>query len=310
MDAWWDERDVLRAVRESERSYKAEQARNLERAARSSQKHARRRYRREKQAALLASERLAEAEADERFQADLQAAIEESTRAARRDAVSNELEKLERKIKRIKAQSVDDADAATADVRTAARAFDRAVADADADIRNVMEFVHGCWRRQQGNLCGWHAIDIVLCALGVRDALTHDEFRAVLTRVAGSYTNYLSDTGYSIEALVVVLNEFDLANETVFFAATDTRPAFVRRLEDRAPQTADALIVGNSVHWMAFVRVNGSWFNVDSQNPSKKMRACNITSNAHYVKNGFDGVREYIETGVPEGGAVIVVRRA
>lgn len=59
--------------------------------------------------------------------------------------------------------------------KRAGRAADVAL-EAASNAKAAMEAVTRCWRPQESNYCGWHAVDVVLCVLGNSRHLTRKEF--------------------------------------------------------------------------------------------------------------------------------------
>ena len=142
--------------------------------------------------------------------------------------------------------------------------------------------VQNCWERQEGNLCGLHAVNVVLCVLKNGKKLTQDEFEFQMMHYAENELEYMPDVnpeqhfkmlysgGYSIDALKRVLQKNGLMVEDKMKDTKDPiDEAFIESLH-----VARAIIVGTGGHWIALIKktievdsriLEDLWFDVDSQ---------------------------------------------
>ena len=143
--------------------------------------------------------------------------------------------------------------------------------------------VVACWQPQIRNLCGLHSVHVVLCALSRKNAGAED------TREKYALHDVLNDFDKEIcqnfpaaaqmpreERNSTYENNLDssgLNRETIQFALTNIlNDEFdVTAVEDPSQASQPfgntvAIIAGTGTHWLAFVKVDGFWFNADSMN--------------------------------------------
>lgn len=176
------------------------------------------------------------------------------------------------------------------------------------DTQAVMAAVDRCWREQEENYCGWHAVSVVLCVLELKENLTKSEF----DKLRKFEITYDPSDGYTVEALQNVLDHYGLNVETIYHPIGNPDGFdydIVTRLTNSA--VPRALIIGNTNHWWAIVRKGESWFNADSQNAARRSAACNMVSSVWYFKDGIKGVidhiRQKVSDGSLNGGGVLVI---
>ena len=104
---------------------------------------------------------------------------------------------------------------------------------ASKDARAAMAAVDDCWQPQKGQLCGWHAVRVVLCVLK-NNSISRDKFNKDMMpskeNQEGMGINsdtirgilYKSDKGYTIDAITNVLTRNHLDVQHIF---ADLHPA-------------------------------------------------------------------------------------
>ena len=200
------------------------------------------------------------------------------------------------------------------------------------DARAAMAAVDDCWQPQKGQLCGWHAVRVVLCVLK-NNSISRDKFNKDMMpskeNQEGMGINsdtirgilYKSDKGYTIDAITNVLTRNHLDVQHIFAdlrpVSDSTRRSMTReqrehfdtnmkKLEIDEPR---AIIVGNGKHWAALIKHGISWFNADSTNERTMSLMCMMSSPVLYFTLGIRGVIEYIKKVATKHATGILVIR-
>ena len=165
--------------------------------------------------------------------------------------------------------------------------------------------VVACWQPQIGSFCGIHSVHVVLCALSRKNAGAED------TREKYALHDVLNDSDKFLcqnvpyarqmpreERDIMFHNNLDssgLNRETIQFALTNNlneEEFEVTAVEDPSQASQPfgntvAIIAGTGIHWLAFVKVDGFWFNADSMN--------NIINNSPLRRISEGGVHDYLK---------------
>ena len=144
--------------------------------------------------------------------------------------------------------------------------------------------VVACWQPQIGSFCGIHSVHVVLCALSRKNAGAEDtREKYALHDVLNDFDKFLcQNVPYARqmpreERDIMFHNNLDpsgLNRETIQFALTNNlneEEFEVTAVEDPSQASQPfgntvAIIAGTGIHWLAFVKVDGFWFNADSMN--------------------------------------------
>ena len=131
--------------------------------------------------------------------AELEAVIQESIRFAEREALGNDITDI---ISIVKPKLT-----LTATLRErASKAL-----EAGNDAKAAMQAVSRCWRPQQSNYCGWHAVDVVLCVLGLNPHISRGDFETQMMPESDpeidARRQLYDEVGYSGDALINVLQK-------------------------------------------------------------------------------------------------------
>jgi hypothetical protein len=144
--------------------------------------------------------------------------------------------------------------------------------------------VVACWQPQIGSFCGLHSVHVVLCALSKQNAGAEDT-RNKYT-LGGMLDNLDKEICQNVpyarempreDRGMMFGNNLDLSGlnrETIQFALTNNlnEEEFEVTAVENPSQASQpfgntvAIIAGTGIHWLAFVKVDGFWFNADSMN--------------------------------------------
>jgi hypothetical protein len=126
---------------------------------------------------------------------------------------------------------------------------------------------------------------------------------------------FYDNIGYSIEALEVVLNHFNLKTVITWHelagggvVGDGQDDTYMRNVADIInDNTADAFICGTKAHWYAIVKKQGFWFQMDSLNKPSESNVCGMKSHAKFCKKGLLTVKLMLHK-IPRGGAFLTIR--
>jgi hypothetical protein len=152
-----------------------------------------------------------------------------------------------------------------------------------ARVKKAHDKVVACWQPQIGSLCGLHSVHVVLCALSRTNTGAEDTRKKyALHDVLNNFDNKICQIVPAAERMSredrnsTFENSFDssgLNRETIQFALTNNlnEEFEVTAVEDPSQASQPfgntvAIIAGTGTHWLAFVKVDGFWFNADSTN--------------------------------------------
>lgn len=243
---------------------------------------------------------------DELARLDLERAVRASVRDSTRADLESGIDSIIGQLQELRFKLDSGQDVSIERVAAESEALASRVREVERDTRKAMTIAQSCWRKQRSNLCGWHAVDVVLCALGVREALELSEFDQLLVSDDFSHEAYYNEEGYGVEALENVMRAHGLRSTSVFRAAGDAGE-FASRVNNISDHDVRAIIMGSGGHWTALVRVNDSWFNADSLNPESPSKTCGMMANVRYFHEGLAGVKRLLLRKVNFGDGVLLV---